>query len=223
MREITHQIITVIYLIGVCFSGVVFAKVDVELAGKLGGELTYAGAETKANANGEIPAYAGGLPEPPACFVAGKGLCNPFPDDKIKFTINQENVERYKDNLSLGQIAMIKKYDTFHINVYQTRRTAIHPEFVKLATKINATQANMADGGSGLQNFDAKGFPFPVPQNGLEVIWNHIVRYRGKSLRRLTGQAAPLSNGKYSIVLFEDQVAFSAFLGDTGQGDKDSN
>ena len=33
--------------------------------------------------------------------------------------------------------------------------------------------------------------PFPIPKDGLEVIWNHITRYRGGSVTRLVTQATP--------------------------------
>ena len=35
----------------------------------------------------------------------------------------------------------------------------------------------MVSGGNGLVNFKAT-VPFPIPANGLEAVWNHIVRYR---------------------------------------------
>src|SRR5690554_7668379 len=37
---------------------------------------------------------------------------------------------------------------------------------------------------------------FPIPQNGLEVIWNHITRYRGGSVQRNVGQVTPTAGGR---------------------------
>ena len=204
-----HSVICGISLI---IAGGAVAKVDTDKVSSLGTNLTALGAEVKGNASGVIPDYTGGLSSPPSCHVEGAGFCNPYADDPILFTIDQSNVEQYKDNLSLGQIALIEKYDTYKMNVYKTRRTAVYPDHVLAATKGNADTAELAAEGNGLKNFDARGFPFPIPQSAVEVIWNHVVRYRGRSLRRYSGQAAPLANGKYSMVLVEDKIAFRAYL-----------
>ena len=49
-------------------------------------------------------------------------------------------------------------------------------------------------------------YAFPIPQNGLEVVWNHITRYRGGNLRRTIVQASPQTNGAYTLVNFEEDV-----------------
>ena len=54
----------------------------------------------------------------------------------------------------------------------------------------------------------AAGVPFPLPQNGLEAIWNHITRYRGEQLRMLTNQAAVLSNGSYNLLKLDREIYF---------------
>ncbi len=46
----------------------------------------------------------------------------------------------------------------------------------------------------------AEGVPFPIPQNGLEAIWNHLLRYRGDSVWRVVGQAVPTAGGDYTLV-----------------------
>ena len=48
----------------------------------------------------------------------------------------------------------------------------------------------------------------------MEVIWNHITRYRGGSVRRTIGQATPLANGNYSIVQFLDEITWRTSLKD---------
>ena len=45
-----------------------------------------------------------------------------------------------------------------------------------------------------------------MPQNGLEAIWNHIVRYRGVTVTRDTGQATPTREGDYTMVKFRDEL-----------------
>ena len=46
----------------------------------------------------------------------------------------------------------------------------------------------------------------PTTQNGLEVIWNHLLRWRGVDLQRHIGQAAPTRGGDYSLVEFNDEI-----------------
>ena len=40
------------------------------------------------------------------------------------------------------------------------------------------TGAALEEGGNGITG-TVLGTPFPIPQNGLEVVWNHLTRYRG--------------------------------------------
>ncbi len=44
------------------------------------------------------------------------------------------------------------------------------------------------------------GIPFPIPESGLEVIWNHLLRYRGESVSCIVGQAAVTRGGAYTLV-----------------------
>ncbi|HSX70473.1 MAG TPA: DUF1329 domain-containing protein, partial [Pseudomonas sp.] len=159
----------------------VMAAVSADEAAKLGATLTPVGAEKAGNADGSIPEWTGGLPKD-AGSVDDKGfLSNPFSSEKPLFTITAQNVDQYKDKLTPGQLAMFKRYpETFKMPVYTTHRTANLPQNVLDDTKHNATNAKLVEGGNGLENFKTAN-PFPIPQNGLEVIWNHITRYRGGS------------------------------------------
>lgn len=199
------------------------AKVPAEQANKLGGsELTATGAEVAGNAEGSIPAYEGGLKSAPACYDGGDFLCDPFPEDKPLFVITAENVIQYKDKLSPGQVAMFEKYpDTYRMPVYKTRRTFRMPEHVAELTKKNALTAEPV-GPTGLKNYELQGYPFPIPNNGLEAVWNHIARWRGDALDRYAGQVTPLANGAYSMVMFRDQVVVANKLTDYKPGMDDN-
>lgn len=201
-------------------ASITWAKVDQAQADKLGGsELTATGAEVAGNAAGTIPAYDGGMKQPPACYDGGEFLCDPFKDDKPLFVITADNLDKYKDNLSPGQIAMFERYPkTFRMPVYQTRRTFRVPDFVADLTKKNALNTETV-GPTGLKNYSIQGYPFPIPQNGVEAVWNHIARWRGDALDRYAGQATPLTNGAYSMVMFRDQVAVPNKLTDFKPGD----
>ncbi|MBC3505101.1 DUF1329 domain-containing protein [Pseudomonas sp. SWRI68] len=185
----------------------VMAAVSADEAAKLGSTLTPMGAEKAGNADGSIGPW-----EPlskTAGSVDGKGfLADPYGSEKPLFTITAQNADQYKDKLSPGQLAMFKRYpDSFRIPVFKTHRGSTVPADVFAAIKKNATQTTLVEGGNGLNNFDT-AVPFPIPKSGLEVIWNHITRYRGGSVSRLVIQATPQQNGSFVAVNFSDQFVF---------------
>ena len=172
------------------------AKVTQAEADTLKTTLAPVGAERAANKDGSIPKWEGGLTKAPACYGGpGKRLCNPFPEDKPKFTISKANVEQYKTKLSDGQKALFAKYgDTYKMNVYQTRRTGAFPQFVYDATYKNALNAEIGNGGETVLNA-ILGIPYPIPKSGNEVMWNHKLRYRGVGADRWNIQAAVTTGG----------------------------
>ena len=200
----------------------VMAAVSPEEAAKLGTTLTPLGAEMAGNADGSIPAWTGGLPTNAGTVDSAGFLSNPFANEQPLFTITAQNMEQYKDKLTPGQQAMFKRYpETYKMPVYPTHRSATVPADVLEATKRNAVNTKLVEGGNGLENFDQAN-PFPIPNNGLEVIWNHITRYRGGSVKRLVTQATPQANGSYSLVYFQDEFTFRSALKDA-DGSKPSN
>ncbi|MFG0381819.1 DUF1329 domain-containing protein [Pseudomonas sp. zbq_18] len=207
MRK-TRQLITALTLSLLASS--VLAAVSPEEAAKLGTSLTPTGAEKSGNADGSIPAWTGGLAKDAAAVLSGGFVENPYAGDQPLFTITAQNVDQYKDKLNEGQLAMFKRYpETFKMPVYTSRRSAALPPEIYEAAKKSALNTSLIDGGNGLKGFaDSRYYAFPIPQNGLEVIWNHITRYRGGNLKRNIVQAAPQTNGSYSLVNFEDEIAF---------------
>ncbi|MGS0728463.1 DUF1329 domain-containing protein, partial [Shewanella sp. 0m-11] len=184
------------------------AKVSEADAAKLGTELTPLGGEKAANADGSIPAWDGGITKPVAGYSQGMHHPDPFPSDKIEFTITNANKDQYKEFLSDGQIKLFELYpETFKMNVYQTRRSASVPQFVYDATKENATRAELIDGGNGITGASI-GIPFPMPENGLEVIWNHVLRFRGVDIKTSRSQAAPTAGGSYTLVETAEEIRF---------------
>ena len=192
-----------------------YSEITQAEADKLGGaELTPMGAERPANAAGTIPAWTGGLTELPAGYVEGEPLVDPFPNEKPKFTITASNFEQYKDSLSPGQIALLKRYpDTFRMPVYETHRTAAYPENLYADYKKDAVTATTTDGGNGLANVDSY-LPFPIPKSGIEIVWNHILRYRGGSVRRVYSQIPVQANGAFAPVVLDEQLTFANYLPD---------
>ncbi|WP_202799363.1 DUF1329 domain-containing protein [Alishewanella jeotgali] len=194
--------------VALVFSCNALAKLPADQVARLGQDLTPVGAEKAGNAAGTIPEWTGGILAAPAGYKPGDHHPNPFADDKILFTITKANLEQYRQFLSPGQIALFDLYpDTFKMNIYPTRRSASFPQYFYDATKKIAANAELVEGGNGLRNA-AIGIPFPIPSNGLEAIWNHVVRYRGVAASRNGGQAAPTAQGAYTIIGFDEQIMF---------------
>jgi len=193
----------------------VMAAVSPEEAAKLGTSLTPLGAEKAGNAGGTIPEWAGGLKTDAAPLKNGH-LTNPFKDEQPKFVITAQNAEQHKDKLTAGQLAMFKRYpETYKIRVFETHRSVALPDSIYEAAKKSALNAELVEGGNGIANFtESRYYAFPIPKNGLEVIWNHITRYRGGNVRRNIVQATPQANGSYTLVRFEDEVAFPSDMSD---------
>ncbi len=171
---------------------------------KLGTTMTPMGAEKGANAAGTIPAWDGGLTKVPAGlpFKAAGYYPDPYAADKSQFVITAANMDKYKDNLTPGQMAMLKQYPNYKLPVYQTRRSAAYPEGAYRETKDCAAKAKLTTGGNGVTGCIG-GTPFPMPKNGLEAIWNHLLHYKGDTFAMHWSQAAVTASGDYALVKFE--------------------
>ncbi|MDX9664428.1 DUF1329 domain-containing protein [Pseudomonas sp. P5_152] len=189
------------------------AAVSPEEAARLGTTLTPLGAEKAGNANGSIPAWTGGLPKNAGAIDSAGFLADPFANERVLFTITGQNVEQYHDRLSPGQVAMFKRYPDYTMNVYPTHRSANVPPAIVEAARKNALNTRLVAGGNGLENF-TKAFPFPIPKSGLEVIWNHIARYRGDSMKRQMVQIVPDVRGAGTPVTFDHQYVLRESLAD---------
>lgn len=194
----------------------VMAAVSPDEAAKLGTTLTPVGAEKAGNADGSIPAWTGGIPKN-AGAVDSKGfLADPFASEKPLFVITAATVDKYKDKLSDGQVAMFKRYpETYKIPVYPTHRTVNLPPEIFESIKRSALNVKPINDGNGLENFTGnRYYAFPIPKNGVEVLWNHITRYHGGNLRRIITQATPQTNGSYTPIRFEEEVAVPQLIPD---------
>ena len=187
----------------------VMAAVSADEAAQLGTTLTPLGAEKAGNADGSIPAWTGGIGKDAGAVDAKGFLADPFANEKPLFTITAQNVDQYKDKLSDGQVAMLKRYpETYRIPVNPTHRTVNVPQAVQDAAKKSALYVQPINDGNGLAHFaESRYYAFPIPKSGVEVIWNHVTRYRGGNLRRVITQATPQVNGSYTPIRFEEEVA----------------
>ncbi|RDE24997.1 DUF1329 domain-containing protein [Motiliproteus coralliicola] len=196
-------------------SGSAMAAVSAEEAARLGADLTPIGAEKAGNADGSIPAWNGGMTE---SVTQGE---NPFADEQPLYVITNANKDQYKDLLTPGQIALFERYpETYRMPVYQSRRTAAYPEVIYEKAKENATKAVIRE--QVAFDYD-ESVPFAIPQNAEEVVWNHLLRYRGGSVKRDLMQAAVQRNGDYTPVKLADEFVFPWHIADGYDPEKDSN
>ncbi|GAA0794284.1 DUF1329 domain-containing protein [Marinobacterium sediminicola] len=192
----------------------VHAAVSPDQAAKLGQTLTPVGAEMQGNAEGTIPAWKGGLTQ------SNERYANPFADEQPLFVITADNADQYADRLSPGQQALFQRYpDSFRMPVYPTHRTAAYPASVYEKARKNALQTELTDDGNGLNNFD-ETIAFPIPQNGLEVIWNHITRYRGGALERTFVQVPVQANGAFTPIRINEKTSWPEYLNDKADSDE---
>ena len=177
-----------------------------ESAARLQDDLTPVGAERAGNADGTIPPWRGGLATDAGTILSNGTPADPFVEEQPIFTVSAANLDQYEAMLSPGQIAMLKRYpDTFRLPVYASHRTVDLPDQVKQAAIHNVDNARLVNDGNGLEGFQG-AVAFPIPKSGLEVIWNHVTRHNGSSMRTISDSAAPYPNGDYSITTTEQYI-----------------
>lgn len=191
-----------VYLVVALIATGTQAKVPQQDAARLGQDLTPIGAETSGVTKGPhgltIPPYTGGWSAPVASNSADVPD-DPYADESPLFVIDHGNMEQYRDILTVGQRALLSQYpDTFRMRVFPSHRSAAVPEHVRKATLANATVVELNPDGHGFSG-TAHGFPFPLPQSGQELIWNHMARYRTSGFRGFTNNAATTASGAYVI------------------------
>ena len=179
-------------------------------AASLGRELTPSGGDKVASKDGTIPAWEGA----PAAggWSHGKKRMDAFKykDDKPIATIDASNVDKYADKLSPGQVAALKQFAGYKMDLYPTRRTCGVPDFVAENTKKNVGFAKIGADGWSLQEAYVPGYPFPFPKSGTEVMWNTKMRYRGVGIDYpgVTTGVSPRKGGSEWIKADTEQTVF---------------
>lgn len=193
------------------------AAVPAEQAARLGNTLTPVGAERAGNADGSIPAWDGGL------APSDDRYSDPFAGEQPLFVITAANAADYADRLSPGQLALLKRYpDSFRMPVYPSHRTAAYPQAVYELAAQNAVRTKLTEDGNGLVDF-SENLAFPIPQNGLEAIWNHLTRYRGGALERTFVQVPVQASGAYTPVKINEKMSWPTFLKETPDAEATDN
>ncbi|RMU26049.1 hypothetical protein ALP31_04481 [Pseudomonas amygdali pv. morsprunorum] len=175
----------------------------------LGNRLTPLGGEVAGNAAGTIPPWRGGITRPPPGYKgSGTRHVDPYAADKPLFTITHANMQHYRSYLTPGQVAMFETWpDSYQMPIYTTRRSGSAPQWVYDNTRHNAQNARLIGGGNGF--IDAYGgIPFPVPEKGIQAVWNHIARYRGHYVVRGTSEVAIQRDGSFKLNTSRQKVLF---------------
>ncbi len=174
---------------------------------RLGQDLTPMGSLKAGNADGTIPEWTGGITRAnwPDGFQPGDRHPDPFADDEPLFVITAENYRDHADKLTAGHKAAFERYpDTFRMRVFPTRRSAAFSERINEMTKRNASTGRLVAGGEGVADV-AEGFPFPLPQNAYELVWNHKMKYKGTGGIRFWNQAVPTSRGSFQLIRLREE------------------
>jgi hypothetical protein len=105
---------------------------------------------------------------------------DPFASEKPLYSITSGNVASFADRLPEGAKALLRRYPDDRIDVYPTHRTAAAPGWMYANTFRNATHAHSAADGIeyGVAGA-AGGIPFPIPHDGFEAMWNHLLAFWG--------------------------------------------
>lgn len=181
----------------------VMAKVPVEQAERLGKDLTCTGAIKAGNKEGTIPAFTGKWKGAPPSVkhehASGEHPVDIYADEKPLFSITAENMEQYAEKLSPGQQAMLKKYaGTYRIPVYTGHRDFSYTDEVCALIKKNALESEVGEDGLSLKKGYLGAMNFPIPSNGLEMLWNNMLPTRAFTEHVLRDNANVLSNGSIS-------------------------
>ncbi len=220
------------------------AGVGPEQAARLGQDLTPLGAERAGNARGTIPRWEGALrrelrDQEQQRWWQGLGLRkvmawwrdeppearrypDPFSADRPVFTINADNMDAYREHLSPGQQALFRAHpDSYRMPVYPSRRPVGAPDWIYAAVARNAQRARL-DGHDDALVGAMHGVPFPIPQQGAEVIWNHKLRFRGQQGTRWNVQSVVDPGGEIRIMKVEENLKFRYYLPELGFDDLDN-
>lgn len=177
-------------------AGPAVAGVTADEAATLGTTLTPLGAEKAGNKDGTIPEWTGRIVEPP---IKGAELpADPFANEKPLYRITAQNMGQYADKLSEGVQALLKKYPSYWVDVYPTHRTATASKSVYDNTKVNATRASLSADGLRISGAFG-GVPFPIPKQGVEVVWNHTLKPMPAHYELYSKNLVGSSDGKQTL------------------------
>lgn len=182
--------------------------VPVEQAQQLRGNLTPVGAERAGNADGTIPAWTGGYATPATDYRPGTPRPDPYAADKPMFSITAANFRNYSDRLPEGAKVLFGKFPDYRMDIYPTHRSAAAPQSVYDNVFANATRAHAGPAGIayGIEGA-AGGIPFPMPANGFEAMWNHLLAFWGPARELHVSTYVVSANGTLDLTSAYREIA----------------
>lgn len=183
------------------------AGVSADEAAKLKSTLTPLGAEKAGNTDGSIPPWEGGVTKPLPGKKMGDIPTEIFAGEKPKFQVTAKNMAEHAALLSDGTRALLQKYpDSFRLDVYPTHRTAAAPQRVYDNVAKNATRCETRDGGYSISGCIG-GTPFPIPKDGVEVMWNFLMRIEAPSIEYRFKNIVGNADGSHTLAT-RNEIAF---------------
>jgi hypothetical protein len=158
-------------LVVLCAAGgarVTGAEAPTDAAQRLRAELTPVGGERAGSASSGIPEWTGGITAPPPGYEPGASHVDPFATDEKLFTIDAQNRERYAEQLTPGQQALLEAHPERSMAVHLTRRSASPRSWLHDAIAENATRALITEGKGGVEQ--GHQLALPIPQSGVEIV-----------------------------------------------------
>ena len=201
---------------GVLLAPVAWGAVSPQEAAHLGDDLTPLGGEKAANADGSIPAWTGGIKSAAEAgfpnYKSGDHHPDPYANDKPLFTITTANMAQYAAKLTEGHKALFKTYPDYKMSVYPTHRSAVcSGAHLRGAPSASRPPPPSCPDGNGVTGAIG-GTPFPIPKSGVEVFWNHLLRYRSIAAARQVGQVPMTAGGSYTVVNLKEEFFFPYYV-----------
>lgn len=155
-------------------SGSTLAELSEEEIKQLGTTLTPWGAEIAGSEDGSYPAYTGGIKAPEGFDPDSGDWPDPYAEDKPLFSIDASNIDEYADKLMAGQMELMRRFPSFRMDIYPSRRGAWLSDKVIEATLANGRNPECKTSSDGVGLYGCwGGVPFPIPKTGYEAMWNH--------------------------------------------------
>ncbi len=121
-------------------------------------------------------------------------------EEKPLYTINSSNIEKYRSILPGALSALIEQYpETMEVPVFTSYRPAYYYDWIYDAIRKNRDSAKLIKGGSAVVGA-YPGIPFPDPKDGYEVLWNHMLSFRGVSLNAKSWEIVVQENRRSSVI-----------------------
>ena len=100
--------------------------------------------------------------------------------EKPILVIDAGHAAAFAAELPQGALALFRAFPDYRMRVFPTHRSAAAPAAVYAAIRANNGRAHAVPEGIAYGVAGAAGgVPFPIPRNGTEIVWNHLLSFWG--------------------------------------------